>query len=152
MENERVRAKYEGLAYQWVAELIDGTVVTQFDEEGYNEVLFKDVKDKVIVNFWLENTTTKQRDFAVNLRSGEFFGFGRWIGVGDGEKVHSKSKLLKYRLIYFRQVTREFAGFMGPQLKCDIVFFIGWQANEPETGANIKKLLQVYNENYVVFG
>ena len=145
-------ANYEGLKYAWVAEMADGTEVSQFDEKGDNEVLFKEVKEKDIAAFWLMNTATKKKEFAVSLASGKFFAFGKWIGVADGDKILFDNPLLNYRLIYFRQVTRVFAGMSGAQLKCDIVFFVGWQANEPETGKNIKKMLMITDSDTIAFG
>jgi len=46
--------KCDGLAYKWVAQFSDGTEVSQFDESGENEVLFKEVRDKDINCFWLK--------------------------------------------------------------------------------------------------
>ena len=145
-------ANYEGLKYEWVAEMADGTEVSQFDEKGDNEVLFKEVKEKDIAVFWLMNVATKKKEFAVSLASGKFFAFGKWIIVADGDKILTDLETLKYRLIYFRQVTRVFAGMSGSQLKCDIVFFIGWQANEPESGKNIKKMMQIIDPETIGFG
>jgi len=144
--------KCDGLAYKWVAQFSDGTEVSQFDESGENEVLFKEVRDKDINCFWLVNTQTNNREFAVNLRNGKFFMFGKWIMVADGDKLLSNLESLKYRLIYFRQVTREFAGMSGPEMSCTKVFFIGWQTNDPITGQNIKRLLQVHDSNTIAIG
>jgi len=145
-------ANYEGLKYQWVAQMTDGTEVSQFDENGNNEVLFKEVKEKDIAVFWLMNTETKEKEFAVSLTSGKFFALGKWIIVANGDEILTDRETLKYRLIYFRQVTRVFAGMSGAQMKCDIVFFIGWQANELETGKNIKKMMQVIDPETIGFG
>ena len=144
--------KYDGLEYQWQAQMADGTEVSQYDENGENEVLFKDVKEKDIAVFWLMNTKTKEKEFAVSLTSGKFYAFGKWIIVANGDEILTDRETLKYRLIYFRQVTRVFAGMSGTQLKCSKVFFIGWQANEPETGKNIKKMMQVINPETIGFG
>jgi len=143
--------KYDGLKYQWVVNLSNGTDVSQFNDDGENEVLFKDIRDKDISKFWLMNVETRRLDFGVDLKNGKFFVFGKWVLVADGDKILSDSKILKYRLIYFRQVTKVFAGMSGPEINSTIVFFIGWQANS-ETGQNIKKLLQIHDSKTIAFG
>jgi len=150
--------KYEGLAYQWVAQLKDGTEVSQFDENGENEVLFKDVKDKEIVNFLLEKVDTKKREFAVNLTNGQFTAFGRNIKAAEGAVIVSDGgpddKPWKYRLIYFRSVTRHFTGSFE-QTAMEIAFVIGWQSTvtskEGKT-RNVKKMMLVFDSDRIAFG
>ena len=145
---------YEGLDYAWVAQMSDGKEVAQFDENGENEVLFKTIKDNQgIKTFWLMNTKTKKREFAVNLTNGTFLVFGKWIAVAEGDKILSANELLKYRLIYFRQVTQLFGTVqVAKSLATTIVFVIGWQANEPIMGKNIKRMLQVHNADTIAIG
>lgn len=143
---------YDGLDYQWVARLADGSEKSQFDENGENEVLFKEVKDLDIATFILENTKTHNRGFAVDLKTGKFRAFGKWISVGEGnDDVYSNREDLKFRLIYFRQVTRVFQGLSGPQLKHSIEFCIGWQATDIMTGKNIKKMIKVADSENITF-
>ncbi len=144
---------YEGLEYSWIAQMSDGKEVAQFDENGENEVLFKTIKDnRGIATFWLMNTKTKKREFAVNLTNGTFLAFGKWIAVAEGDKILSDNKLLKYRLIYFRQVTQLFGTAKLDRQLQTIVFVIGWQANEPVMGKNIKRMLQVHNADTIAIG
>ena len=143
--------KYEGLDYQWIVELKDGTKISQFDKDGDNEVLFRDVRNKDIKIFWLMNTVTLEDEFAVDLSTGKFLAFGKWVAMAVGDKIISNSEYLKYRLIYYRSVTKHF-GTSLEALGGSIVFVIGWQANDPVTGLNIKRLLQVHNSETIAIG
>lgn len=146
-------AKYEGLDYMWIAQMTDGKEVAQFDENGENEVLFKTIKEnRNVETFWLMNTKNKKREFAVNLKNGTFLAFGKWIAVAQGDTILSSQELLKYRLIYFRQVTHLLGTVKLETQATTIVFVIGWQANDPITGQNIKKMLQVHNADTIAIG
>lgn len=144
--------KYSGLDYVWIAQMMDGTEVHQFDENGENEVLFKEVRDKDIANFQLMNVKTKKREFAVNLLTGKILAFEKWIALGEGQEMLTDRKDLKYRLIYFREMTKVFGMSLGAALSTNIVYFIGWQANAPATGQNLKKMIGVTDSNNVMFG
>lgn len=138
----------------WAATFTDG-IVKQFDNPDNQETgehLFKEVLDRkdALTSFSLLNLRTN-RVYDVDLLNGRINIYTSGDGDSNMEPEVSGSAKYRYRLIYFRRVTRQMTwngkqvGDKGVQ---DIQYFLGFQYTN-EDGKNVKRLLQISKDDEV---
>ena len=144
----------------WTAVFDDGKVIYQFNDlEQKQEHLFKEVLEyhnkSRLICFKLTNDRT-HRDYDVDLVSGKFHFHNSILSskmspVSAPENEVRGDKKYRYRLIYFRRVTRTMT-WAGKEISDqgvqDIQYFLGFQYTN-EKGENVKRLLQISKDDEV---
>jgi hypothetical protein len=102
---------------QWIALYTDGSVLTQYKEDG-TEWLFSEIEHSKLFRFVLD--VAEGKTFCVDLQDGSFF-IGPQQFAWDGFGVGSS-----YRLIYFRRV-RQVMGMGTTTPSTEVIFHLGWQ-------------------------
>jgi hypothetical protein len=132
----------------WTAEFRDLTSINQFDDEEQKiEHSFKEVLDKKdnLVRFSLQNRHTKLI-YVLNLETG-IFGITspviKNILLDTDEDMKNDTE--RYRLIYFRRVTRTFGLDLTEIGNANIVYFLGYQFTD-EHNKNHKRLMKIHND------
>lgn len=134
-----------GLKFGWVARFCDGSELRQFEdlknqsvEAGFKQVL--DRQDELAA-FELVSACDGAR-FSVDLNRG-------LISAGDGSgsafNAPAEEQLreaYKYRLIYFRRVTRNFNQNLQQIGEAGVVYFLGFQYVD-ENGKNHKRIMSI---------
>lgn len=117
----------------------DGTVYLQNKEDasvtypGSGKSCYSDLKIDEIKSFFVFN---EEHTYSVNLEDGHF--------EVDGVPflMHTDPELTDYRLVYYRQHTHSFNQQSSAELSHDIVFCIGWQAND-KNGKNVQRIMTI---------
>jgi len=133
----------EKLELYWICQYEDGSTLEQFEKDGKENLFQKvlDTQDKIRF-FTLVNPKIRT-SYTVDLKFGLIF-----INQVQPLELETKgNKDIKYRLINFRRVTREFDGSMKA-LSVSRLYFLGWQATV--NGKNIKRLMQIHPDGRVV--
>jgi hypothetical protein len=133
----------------WTAWFEDGTTIQQFtDEEQKIEHSFKEVLDKKdsLTVFSLQNRHTKLI-YILNLKTG-IFGITSPViknDILDTDEDMKNDTEQKYRLIYFRRVSRTFGLDLTEIGDANIVYFLGYQFTD-EHNKNHKRLMKIQND------
>ena len=133
----------------WIAEFKDGSITKQFEDQDQKiENLFKEVLDKKdsLIRFSLMNRHTSL-SYTVNLESGIFGitspAFQNTLLDIDEELKNDTE--LKYRLIYFRRVSRDFNSDFKEIGNAKITYFLGYQYTDQQN-KNHKRLMKISND------
>lgn len=152
----------EKLDLAWSAYFSDGSHIFQFDdadqtvEHRFAEVLDKN-KTEDLIEFHLTNLRTLQ-NYRIDLIHGR-------IIVEPGETLVKSTRIdkraeqevsgnsqYKYRLIYFRRVTRQISwqgAELSPKGSPHIIYFLGYQYTD-ESGKNHKRIMQITKDDEVI--
>ena len=123
--------------------------ICQYNEKG-KETLFKEVLDNQENLEWfaLLNQRTKNV-YYVDLREGS-------ISIGKEGKSLLKPRVdmlrkenYKYRLIYFREVQRDFDATMKQTGNTKIIYFLGFQYTD-KSGHNNKRIMKIHSDGNVI--
>lgn len=140
------------LTIEWIAEFKDGSFLKQYEEtpEGHRENLFKDVLDRSddLVRFCLLNTRTGVI-YIVDLTIGCIYQTAPKVALPEPRADMLRSQDYTYRLIYFREVTREFGSNLRELGSPRIVYFLGFQYTD-ENGKNHKRLCRILEDGRLV--
>lgn len=131
----------EDFIFHWRAKLTDGTIISQFDEDG-NERSFREVQEREdeLVYFYLElqnshepfNVGVDLVDGAINFNDFTIRPMKGDISWGEFNP--------EFRVVNFRRVRRHFTVY-GDVGTPEIDYFIGWQTTHE--GKNYQKLLKI---------
>ncbi len=138
------------LTLPWTAKFKDGTFIEQyenvFDGSYSKENLFKDVLDRLddLELFYLVNQNNNEV-FVVDLVNGCIS-----KTTTDDGKLEPRADMLrkgqyKYRLIYFREVTKHFNSGLQQLGDNEITYFIGFQYTD-KNGKNHKRMAKIQEE------
>jgi hypothetical protein len=131
----------------WQADFNDGTTIVQFEdveqkiEHGFKEVL--DKKDS-LKRFSLHNRHTGLI-YSLSLETG-IFGITSPIlnnELLDPDEDMKNDTEPKYRLIYFRRVSRTFGSDFKEIGDASIIYFLGYQYTD-EQSKNHKRLIKIH--------
>jgi hypothetical protein len=132
------------LEYTWIATFTDNTSIKQFDgKDQTQEHRFQEVLDRHedLLYFSLQHFQYPQVIFTVNLKDGCIH-FGNPL-INAREDALRK-ELLKYRLIYFREVERHFGSDLTEIGTPSIVYFLGFQYQDSNK-KNHKRIMKLQN-------
>jgi len=142
----------------WTAILKDGSIIRQFtDEAQTQERLFREVQEQEndLRAFQLTNIRSKVL-YTVDLINGTIRiasainKFGNCLTAAPEVEVSGNLKY-KYKLIYFRRITRDLChGRSSNSDMKDIQYFLGFQFVD-ENGLIGQKLLQISRDDEVYF-
>jgi len=137
----------------WLAKFKDGTLIQQYDEieTQQKEHAFKEVLDRHddLEHFALVNIHNGFI-YSVNLLSGTLSitdSESEVVPQPDEDMLRGDSH--KYRLIYFRRVTRTFGLSLNEIGNAEIVYFLGFQFNLKD-GSNQKRLMKIDKDGKVI--
>lgn len=132
--------------FQYHASPEDGSCV----EVPFSQVL---EKQDLLTQFALINRQSRTW-YSVNLKHGTI-GIAKDDENSDGPRFPEprtdmlRNDGIKYRLIYFREVTRNFDSQLKEVDQPDIVYFLGFQYTDNE-GHNHKRLMQIHADGRLV--
>jgi hypothetical protein len=127
------------LDYLFTARFTDGSVIHQTRHdvsqiEPLTRSAFYDVVQRLseVESFTLSNG---RREHTVYLKDGHFNSDGKIL-------INPHGELTNFRLIYFRRMQQDTFGDYRdrPEVK---LYFMGWQANQPDTGKNFQMVLEI---------
>lgn len=133
----------------WKAEFQDQALINQFDDDEQKvEHLFKEVLDKKdsLIKFSLQNRHTGLI-YTINLETG-IFGITSPIiknALLDTDEDMKNDTSIRYRLIYFRRVSRNFGLDLKEIGEANIIYFIGYQFTD-EHNKNHKRLMKIHSD------
>ena len=133
----------EKLELHWICQYEDGSTLEQFEKDGKENLFQKvlDTQDKI--RFFTLVNPKIHITYTVDLKFGLIF-----VGQIQPLELETKgNKDIKYRLINFRRVTRDFGSTMKA-LSVSRLYFLGWQATV--NGKNIKRLMQIHPDGRVI--
>ena len=135
------------LELTWIAEFEDGSKLNQFDDDEQKiEHSFKEVLDRknTLTRFSVQNRHTKLV-YTLSLVSGIFGITSPAINnlLLDVDEDLKNDTLVRYRLIYFRRVTRNFGLDLTELGNASIVYFLGYQYTD-EQNKNHKRLMKIH--------
>jgi hypothetical protein len=126
----------------WIAHFKDGSILYQYDKNE-QEILFKEVlaKQDDLMRFTLLNHKSREY-YSVDLTTG-CMQFSKDSGqLLPLREDMVRSDTYKYRLIYFREVTRNFGSTMNEIGVPLYTFFLGFQYTD-EDNKNHKRVMKI---------
>lgn len=119
---------------QWIAIYDDGSELSQYNEDG-SENLFGDIDQDRLIRFKLESYN---KCLSVDLIEGTF-------RIGTEDIRFDGFDGADYRLIFFRRTRQDF----GKSVKTTITPHIGWQTNI--NGKNYQRIMAISEEGQILF-
>ena len=138
----------------WGALFKDGSQLFQYSQDTESqevkETAFKEVLDRKddLVSFYLANRFTKIY-YEVDLQQGLIKIAPEEIPFLAAREDMLRKGDTKYRLIYFREVTRNFGTQLQEIGEPEIVYFLGFQYTDDE-GHNHKRLMRIHADGRLV--
>lgn len=136
----------------WFAKFKDGSTIQQFEDikNQKQEKAFKEVLDRQeeLEQFALMNIEYNHI-YTVDLVNG-IIGINSEYGlVATPDEDMLRNNSYKYRLIYFRRVSRTFGLDLSQVGNTDITYYLGFQYNLKD-GSNIKRLMKIDKSGRVI--
>lgn len=138
----------------WVALFKDGNILRQFDDVDAQagEHAFQEVLDRTeeLAGFALLNVRTNAI-YSVNLLNGTFStSNGQMMEQLLADEDMLRDSSCKYRLIYFRRVTRTFSHLDLKNASSPVItYFLGFQYNDAD-GRNFKRMVKISGDGRLV--
>jgi hypothetical protein len=137
----------------WVGFIKDANsqvqLLWQYNDKG-EEVLFKDIlaKQDSLVGFGLVNKSAGFT-YYVDLLRGVIATSSEGVPFIEPREDMLRKDEHKYRLIYFREVTRSFDSNLKELDSPEIIYFVGFQYTDKE-GKNHKRIMKIENNGRTV--
>lgn len=136
----------------WFAKFKDGSTIQQFEDikNQKQEKAFKEVLDRQeeLEQFALMNIEYNHI-YTVDLVNG-IIGINSEYGlISKPDEDMLRNNSYKYRLIYFRRVSRTFGLDLSQVGNTDIIYYLGFQYNLKD-GSNIKRLMKIDKSGRVI--
>lgn len=135
------------ISLPWYAVFKDGSSINQF--EGNKERLFKDVLERQDELHLFALRGNGGHNYIVDLEKGTIE-----IAYTAGERLEPRADMLrkkpyKYRLIYYREVTRTFGNNLAEVGTPGYIYFLGFQYTD-ENAKNHKRIMKIHEDRRIV--
>jgi len=129
----------------WLAKFKDGSQLMQYDKDG-NEIAFKEVLDRQEqLKYFALVRRTDSLSYIVDLKLGTISQAKRGEAMFEPRQDMLRKEAYEYRLIYFREVEREFGSSMQPIGEPKTVYFLGFQYKD-KNGSNNKRMIKIHKD------